>query len=182
MRVIIIHGTLGSPEGNWFPWLKAELEKQGIKAITPRFPTPEGQSLQAWLAILNKYKMDEDTILVGHSIGPTVIMKKLQQLDKPIRAVILVSGWIGKIDNSEYDKLNKTFFEGEFNWERIKKNAGKIVMFYGDNDPYVSMKLARELASKLGVELRVIKNGGHLNSEAGYTKFPEVLAEIKKLL
>jgi predicted alpha/beta hydrolase family esterase len=32
-RVIIIHGWEASPESNWFPWLKNELEKKGIRFL-----------------------------------------------------------------------------------------------------------------------------------------------------
>ena len=37
---IIIHGTEGYPEENWFPWLKSELEIIGYQTFVPQFPSP----------------------------------------------------------------------------------------------------------------------------------------------
>lgn len=51
----ILHGTMGTPEDNWFPWLKAELEKQGKKCIVPQFPFGEFQNYDFWKAELDKY-------------------------------------------------------------------------------------------------------------------------------
>ena len=127
MTVIIMHGTMGTPEGNWFPWLKNELEHQGVKALTPQFPTPKEQSLTSWLKVLDTYKdeFDSNLVLVGHSIAPALILQKLQKLDKPIRGIILVSGWLGKIGLADYDKLNKTFFEGFLTGIRLKLTREK---------------------------------------------------------
>ncbi len=54
-NVIIIHGTGGSPKGNWFPWLKEILENEGCKVFIPRFPTPENQSLESWFRVFDSF-------------------------------------------------------------------------------------------------------------------------------
>jgi hypothetical protein len=41
-KFVIIHGTKGSPEGNWFPWLADFLRQQHAEVVVPRMPTPEG--------------------------------------------------------------------------------------------------------------------------------------------
>ena len=57
-RVFIIHGWDGSPQNCWFPWLKKELEKIGYKVFIPKFPTPKNQTLDNWLDVFNKYKLN----------------------------------------------------------------------------------------------------------------------------
>ena len=62
--VIILHGTMGSPEGNWFPWLKSQLEND-YNVYVPRFPTPDNQSKETWCAALRDQApiFGKDTIL-----------------------------------------------------------------------------------------------------------------------
>jgi len=65
--------------------------------IVPRFPTPEGESLTAWLKILDRYKenIDEKTILVGHSKGGLFTLRVLETLKEPIYATFLISAPVG---------------------------------------------------------------------------------------
>ena len=76
MNVIIVHGSFGSPEENWFPWLKEELEKFGVKVLVPKFPTPEGQSLENWLKAFEECRqhLNEETILVGHLVCSSEVL------------------------------------------------------------------------------------------------------------
>src|SRR4030043_1412615 len=165
MKVIIIHGAYGSPQENWFPWLKKELEKLNCGVIVPQFPTPKGQKLDKWLAILNKTikKWDNGFIFAAHSLGPALVLKKIEELEKPIRAAFLVAGFIGKLGN-EIDHINANFFTKGFDWEKIRKNCQNFFVYNSDNDPYVSLVKGEELAKNLGVKLNVIPGGGHFNT------------------
>ncbi len=55
-------------------------------------------------------------------------------------------------------------------------------VFHSDNDPYVPLKKAEELAKNLGVKVSLVKNAGHFNEDAGYTKFELLLEKIKTVL
>ncbi|KKT46095.1 MAG: hypothetical protein UW37_C0032G0002 [Candidatus Gottesmanbacteria bacterium GW2011_GWA2_44_17] len=99
MNVFIFHGTMGSPEGNWFPWLERELKKLGIEVFVPRFPTPEGQSLKSWLKAFEPYQqyVNKDSIFVGHSMGPGLILRLLERRTTPIKAAIMAAPLDDKI-------------------------------------------------------------------------------------
>lgn len=180
-NIIIIHGTEGSPNGNWFPWLKSELEKLGYKVYVPEFPTPENQSVTNWNKVLKERVpiIDESTVLIGHSCGATYILHILEQLNLSVFQSVFISGFIDNLDNNHFDTLNKTFINHNFDWEKIIKNAGKITIFHGNNDPYVPMNIAKNLSEKLKTKINIIPNGGHLNDEFGYTQFPALLKLFK---
>ncbi|PIP87733.1 hypothetical protein COW80_04195 [Candidatus Beckwithbacteria bacterium CG22_combo_CG10-13_8_21_14_all_01_47_9] len=185
MNAFIFHGTMGSPEGNWFPWLERELKKLGIEVFVPRFPTPEGQSLKSWLKTFEPYQqyVNKDSIFVGHSMGAVLAMRLLESRTSPILASILAAPFYGELHLGEdFDKLLRSFINHPFDWNRIKQNCKKFVIFDGDNDPYVPLSQPRFITDQLGGELNIVPGGKHLNGEAGYRELPEVLAEIKKWL
>lgn len=183
-NIFIIHGTYGNPEGNWFPWLKEELEHLGQKVWIPRFPTPENQSLQNWIKVFDGYReyLNEETIVIGHNIGVAFLLDIIEELETPIKSAFFVSGFVGSLGNKKYDELNSSFIAPILDWTIIKSNCRKFVVFHSDNDPYVPLAKAEFVARRLGVNIKIIENGGHLNAEAGYTKFNELLEEVKKEL
>jgi predicted alpha/beta hydrolase family esterase len=181
INVIIIHGTCGSPDGNWFPWLKEELEKLDCRVFVPKFPTPKNQSLLNWLKTFKEYEqyLNGDCIVIGHSLGPAFLLNVLENHNEPIKAAFFVAGFTGKLGNQEFDELNKALVEKNFDWTKIKKNCGKFHVINSDNDPYVPMEKGKYLAKKLGTKLIILKNAGHINLEAGYDKFDFLLKKIK---
>jgi uncharacterized protein len=183
-NVFIFHGTAGSPEGNWFPWLKEKLEAKGLHVFVPRFPTPEGESLESWLKVLEDYKqqINTDTILVGHSKGGLFTLRLLERLSKPVYATFLVSSPVG-IKPILYFKEDESFSDGfTFKWKKIRTNSQHFIVYHSDPDPYICLGNGKELVKHLKVHLKFIPNAGHLNAESGYTKFERLLHDIESVL
>jgi predicted alpha/beta hydrolase family esterase len=55
------------------------------------------------------------------------------------------------------------------------------VIINSDNDPYMSIEEGNILHEKLGGELIVEHNAGHINTAAGFTKYQRLLDLIKTL-
>ncbi len=91
---------------------------------------------------------------------------------------VFVSWVVGELGNYTFDKLNKPFFDKKFDRNNIKKNSGKVTIYHGDNDPYVPISHAEKFHKELWGKLKIIEQGGHLNSEAGFDSFEEILRVI----
>lgn len=133
MKFFIIHGAYGSPEENWFPWLRKKLEEQGHEVIVPTFPTPENQNLDMWMNVFGHFikQIDQNTIFIGHSLGPAFILSILEKIDVQVRACFFVAGFTGLLENNTFDGINKTFVTKGFDWEKIEQNC----------KPYVKLSL-----------------------------------------
>ena len=83
------------------------------------------------------------------------------------------------IDGADnYNYVNETMFCK--NLEKIKNLCNDIVCFYSDNDPYVSFEEEDNFAKLVANRKIIVENGGHLNAESGFDKFPELLKFIGK--
>lgn len=180
-RVFIIHGWEGTPDSNWFPWLRKELEKQGFEVIVPAMPDTDHPIFSEWLADMQKIicHPDKNTYLVGHSLGAIAILRYLESLPtgQKIGGVVLAAGFSESLGIKE----TESFFVEPLNYERIKNSAEKFIAINSDNDPYVPIKKGEILRDKLGAELIVVPKGSHLNEGAGYTELPIVLENLLNL-
>lgn len=175
----ILHGLGGNPQENWFPWLQDQLEKRGWNVRIPQFPHASQPNLQEWSQCFREFEqeIDQHTILIGHSLGATFLLRFLESFEGTIETAVSVAGVVAPMGNN-FDALISTFTANGFEWEVIKKKAKHFLALYGDNDPYVPLAQGEEFAQKLDAELSVIPNGGHLNRGSGYTQFPELLKTI----
>jgi len=183
-NAIIVHGTGGNPDENWFQWLKWELETLWISTIVPDFWDDEFPDIEKWKKIFSEYEKDItwETLLIGHSLWGAFLLKFLQSFQHKVYLLATVWSpvWVKPIRFYEGDN---TFLNGfDFDWDQIKNKMQHKIVFHSDDDPYVSLWNGKELAQNIDTELIFIPSAGHFNTDSWYTQFPRLLTEIKRYL
>ena len=174
-KYIIIHGSFGSKDGNWFPWLKNKLEKDNKDVVVPQMPVGVGnQNFENWSKVLNEFNINENTTIIAHSIAPIFVCKYLITNKIKVKKLVFVCGFNNYLGiDSDFDAVNEPMFIDNF--EDVKEYCNDIICYYSDNDPYVKFEVEKSFADTVSNEQYVIKNGGHINAESGYTEFEEIL-------
>ena len=101
-----------------------------------------------------------------------------------MKSVFLIVPFISDLPDpeNEFNKLNRSFYEKGFNWQKIKGTSNDFHAIGSDNDPYVPLDEMQKVATALGITLLVVSGAGHFNKKAGYTQFPQLLGMIKMVL
>jgi len=184
-KVFIIHGFMGGPNINWFPWLMGELAKNDIYACALPMPAPDNPIKSEWVKTISEAVgvSTEKIFLVGHFLGVPAILRYLESLDKDskIGGAVLVSGPVFKIEKEGYEQVN-TFLDVAFDFDHIKNTCKNFVVIHGDNDKAAPFFDAEELAKKLGCVLISITKGGHLNGSDGFYKLSQALESLLKMM
>lgn len=176
---IILHGSFGSKDGNWFPWLKNQLEQQGKEVSLPQMPVGVGiQNYDNWSNEFSKLPLTENTTIIAHSIAPIFVSKYLITNKIKVKKLIFVCGFNNYSGiNPDFDSVNEPMFTDSY--QDVKNYCNDIVCYYSDNDPYVKFEVEKGFADTIATRQYIIKNGGHINAETGYTEFAEILNELK---
>ena len=181
-NIFIIHGSFGSNIENWFPWLKEQLDNDNTLVTIPQFPINELQCYDNWKELFNYYYnlgyINDKTTLIGHSIGCIFIVKYLLEKKIKVNKIILISGFNNYKLIEEFDKVNKSFFMGEAEFNSLNDYANEIISIHSDNDPYISLEELKRFSSAIHSKEILIEKAGHFNVTAGYKTFEEVLKYI----
>jgi predicted alpha/beta hydrolase family esterase len=127
LRVVIIHGSYGSADGNWFRWLASRVRELGHEPTVPQFPTPTGQNLSNWLRVFDEQvgALSPNIVLVEHSLGVAFILRLLERTADPIAGAFLVAGFLGPLGLPDFDRINAEFVLPAVDWPRVTRG------FYG---------------------------------------------------
>ena len=188
--VIIVHGWDGTPEEGWFPWLKAELEKNGFVVRVPQLPETGSPRISKWVPALAAAVgvPDTQTYFVGHSIGCQAIMRYVEKLNKDelVGGIIFVAGWFNLTDEAWDEtytkKIAAPWLNTNIDFNKIKEHTNKIVDFYSEDDLYVPVTDAVLFKERLNAKIVSVGNKKHINEEDGVTEVPFVVDELMRMV
>jgi len=187
-KCIIIHGCPSDVEKamgperrtydkHWIPWAKKQLIANDIETETPLMPTPWYPDYKKFKAEFEKYAVDENTILVGHSCGCAFLVRWLGETKKKIFKLILVAPW--KIPDKD-DEFRKKFYTYPID-ETIKNRVKEIVMFTANDEEEDGKKSLKIFRKALGGKIIELKGRGHYTlGDIGTEEFPELIDVILK--
>ena len=170
LKFVLLHGFTGKADGVFFPWLKRELEKRGYEVNVPQLPNADSPNIiEQAEYVLKNCKFDEDTVLLGHSLGSVVALKVLEKLNRPIKKLITVGGFA--LPSPKDRSYNKTI-DWKFDFGKIKSNVKEIKILKAKNDSSVYGERADSIKNNLGGDVvEFIANKDHVCGK----EEPEVL-------
>lgn len=183
-RAVILHGTNGSPQDCWLPWLKKVLEERAYEVLCPLLPDNDVPNRTTYEDYLKSTGWDfSDNIIIGHSSGSTTALNLLMSDWFPnVRATVLVGTFLNVklLQNVEWYVPGqfKDLFLGEYDSQTLKQKSGSFYFVHGDDDPYCDIKDAKELCLKVDGTFIEVPNGHHLGSSSGFYEIPMVFDQL----
>ena len=163
-----------SGKTDWKPWLRQKLGSD-YEVILPVMPNRTNAQFSEWKLWFEKFIpfLNDEVILVGHSLGGTFLAKYLSenQFPKQIKAVFLVGAVYNK-DSEGYPLVSFALPTG------LNLQVKQIYLYHSKDDhvvPFTSLKQYKKTLPN--AQTRIFNNRGHFNQE----EFPELVEDILNL-
>jgi len=170
-KTLILHGWGGSDAPHWQAELASEIAKNYGTVAFPLLDNCHFPSKNRWIkqvkALLEEFKPDT---VVCHSLANTLWFWLCQENITSVQRLFMVS----PPSLTTTEATIKTFFPCPQPQNVCAKEVHVIV---SDNDPWIQLNEAEEIANAIGASYRVIKNGGHINADSGFGKW-ELIEEL----
>lgn len=182
---IIIHGSCGKDEyfsdkypslsnSHWVPWLQKQLLMNGIATQTPEMPEAYAPDYEKWSKELERFDINEESILIGHSCGGGFLLRWLSENKIKINKLILVAPWLDP-------RRGKTvsFFDFDIDID-LPERINEIHLFVSQDDEKDILQSVDIIKSEIPIlKYHEFSDSGHFTySDMKTDRFPELLDSI----
>lgn len=179
-RVIILPGNGCSPveECNWYAWLRDRIEEHPAfsECLLRDMPDPDEAYEHTWLPfVIDELKVDENTIVIGHSSGAQAAMRLLE--NHRLLGCILVSACI--TDGGLESERIAGYYNRPWQWDRIRSNAKWIIQYHSSDDPFIRRKEPDAVAAAIGSDYTCFDDRSHFfDPSAVRHVLPDILNKL----
>jgi hypothetical protein len=184
-NAIIIHGTCSEEEyfndqypslsnSHWFPWLQKQLLIKGIFTQTPEMPEAYKPDYEKWKNEFERFNINEETILIGHSCGGGFLVRWLSENKVKINKIILVAPWL----DPQREKTT-SFFDFKID-DEIRDRVNEINLLFSQDDDSDILESVEMIKSEIAdIKIKEFLDFGHFTFDDMKTaEFPELLNTI----
>lgn len=157
----------------WIPWLQKQLIVRDIPTATPDVPNNWKPDLSVWRKEFERYDVNEETLLVGHSCGGGFLVRWLSEHpDVRPAKVVLVAPWLNP------KKLEETWDFFEFEIDKSLPERTELTIIYSDDDMPQILDTVEVLKEALPSALYKELHGRRHFYDDSCMEVPEVLAVL----
>ena len=182
---IILHGMPSKEEyydpespaqsnKHWLPWIQRQLIVRDVLAQTPEIPEPYAPDYAKWCSIFERFTIDEETMLIGHSCGAGFLIRWLSEHTVRVGRVALVAPWLNP--DHEYDT---DFFDFTIDPDLVARTDGVTIFVSSDDDHTVHESVTKIRSALPGTAVKEFTDRGHFTFGTMKTeRFPELLDSL----
>lgn len=157
---------------NWFPWISKQLENIGVEVSVPALPMPYFPVYKDWRRVFEGQRIDEQTVLVGHSAGAEFILRWLSEnSEQRTEQVVLVAPY------HDFARKYGDFSEYTLDSDLVARTGSLAIINSIDDAEPIQRNVDRLMDALPGAKLVELDGFGHfrigdtMTSEA----FPQLL-------
>ncbi|MGW4162919.1 RBBP9/YdeN family alpha/beta hydrolase [Streptomyces sp. NPDC004788] len=174
---LILHGFQNHrPPGHWQHWLAGALRERGHEVRYPQLPEADAPRLGEWLDALDGQGERPDDggefVVLGHSLSVLLWLRAVAAGRAPDADRVLLVAPPSPGVAASIPEIAE-FAEGLDLTGLDVKNARLV---YGGGDPYCPEGADVHYGVPLGLDADHVPGGAHLDLDAGYGAWPDVLA------
>ena len=161
-RAIILPGNGCTPveDCNWYSWMQAQLTRSGkfSEVVLRDMPDPYEAKEEIWIPFIkSEMKVDENTIVIGHSSGAVAAMRLLEHT--AALGCVLVSTCHTDL-GCESERISN-YYSRPWQWDKIKSNASWILQYHSEDDYLIPIGEADYVAENIESEYTRYPNRSH---------------------
>jgi len=173
MNFVLIHGMSAPLDESFGIKVKQRLVNHGFGIIEPLFPLEHEITLDKWLEVMDKIKVEDNQNYLCHSLGCNFIIKYLFHKKLKADTIIAVAG--GYFNESQvwpgFSPI-KDFIPTEEELDYFRKNTKAVYLIYSNNDHIYTQSYFDAYMEKTGAKGVFVKDQGHFGRSSKVKDIP----------